>query len=142
MKNILLISLLLSISFASIRIRPEIVFGKMTNGNNYEELVPIKLSYQPNNEWTIGYGWSLGFEKPRGELAISGYNHRGWKHILSIQFKPIKFLEIIIPDSTITDFAISYRKQIGSLYDGSTLDIGRLDYNDYDEISIGFDFNI
>ena len=48
----------------------------------------------------------------------------------------------MIGKNTISDFYIRYEKQISGYYDGSTLAVGRLDYNDWEEFSFGFDIVI
>ena len=134
--------LLMASSYGEIRIRPSIVQGKMTNGSYYRELIPFRVSYTPSNEWNFGLGYSMGFEDKRSEGFFQTYDHRGWKFIGKVQYKPLKFLEQFFPDTSLTDFAISYTKQIGDYYAGSSLAVSRLSYEDYEEVSVGFDFTI
>jgi hypothetical protein len=151
MKKLLLI-LLLTFSFAStinlessveptIRIRPSYTIGKMTNGNWYTEIMPLRIAWTPIPEWEFGVGYSMGFESPRGAFSLMG-NHRGWATRVKAQYKPLNFLKHIFPDTTLQDFAVSYTKQISGWYDGYSLDVGRLNYEDWEEISVGFDFNL
>ena len=121
------------------RIRPQYNIGKMTNGNWYTEIMPLRIAWNPIPEWYFGLGYSMGFESPRGNFSLMG-NHRGWATRIKAQFKPLYWLSCIFPGSTIKDFAISYTKQISDYYAGSNLDVGRLNYDDWEEFSIGFDF--
>ena len=139
MKNFLIALLIISsMAQAEIRFRPSLITGKMTNGNFYRELVPFRASWTPAPEWIISGGYSLGFEGDRSKGFFQTYNHRGWMFQGKVTFKPLAFAKQYI-NSSLTDFAISYKKQIGGYYDGYSLDVGRLDYNDYEEIGIGFE---
>ena len=125
----------------TIRVRPSYTVGKMTNGNFYSEIMPLRIAWFPLPEWSFGLGYSMGFESPRSNPSLIG-NHRGWATRASAQYKPLKFLQVFFPESTLTDFYIKYEKQISDYYDGSTLSVGRLNYDDWEEFSIGFDFTI
>lgn len=143
MKKLLLISLL-AFSFAfepSIRIRPSYTIGKMTNGNWYTEIMPLRIAWSPLPEWYFGVGYSMGFESPRSNFSFMG-NHRGWATQIKAQYKPLNFLKTLFPATTLQDFAVSYTKQISNYYEGSSLNVGRLNYDDWEEISIGFDFTL
>lgn len=135
--------LMLTICFAEvgIRFKPQYNIGKMTNGNFYSEIVPLSILYTPIPEWDLGLSYSMGFESPRGNFSLVG-NHRGWATEVKVQFKPLYWISTILPDLSIKDFAVSYTKQISDYYAGSTLDVGRLNYDDWEEISIGFDIEI
>ena len=143
MKSILLI-LLITVTLAfepSLRIRPSYTIGKISNGAWYTEIMPLRISWNPLPEWEFGLGYSMGFESPRNAFSFIG-NHRGWATRVKAQYKPLNFLKTFFPDSTLQDFAVSYTKQISDWYEGYSLDIGRLNYDAWEEISIGFDINL
>ena len=128
--------------FSSMQIRPEVAVGKDVNGNRGLEIIPIRLSYQPFDEWMFKLGYSVNYTQARGSSELMSWNHYSQGIMVKVEYKPLKFIEKLIPIGTLSDFAISFTKSFSSKYDGANNPVSYLIDTPYERLGVGFNISL
>jgi len=122
-------------SYASFTINPNISLGKDVNGNSALEIIPFNLSYSPSPDWKLDSFLNVAYTAPRRQGA---FNHHSQGIVLSLEWKPVKFLEKYVPIGTFSDLSFTFTKSFSSEYEGNNNDVSYLQSRPYEKLSMGF----